>query len=275
VRLKTFVESSRRVAHLSPAFSVLPAVRLCRRRRKDWIRRACSVTSPAAAVICKHINNARYIVRLASRDPSPTPVGKAYRGPQAQAKVSDTGVGVQPLALQRGLCFIRSTARHICGSCPSTCASDWCWAGYQHAEGHRKQFLPWRRGLARDAVFCPLCSLQEGLAVESGDEARGGVGTASHLKRNRAAPCPLGCDTAGGMPISTFRRLEECFETASSGVSLYLDTFNLLPSSTCVPLVVNRGWVHPLQHGGHVVEPFRCHHGAGVDPHRTWPELRR
>jgi hypothetical protein len=126
----------------------------------------------------------------------------------------------------------------------------------------------------REAVFCLLCGLQRGLA-ESGDEARGGVGTASHLKRNRAAPCPLGCDTAGGMPISTFRRLEECFETASSGVSLYLDTFNLLPSSTCVPLVVNRGWVPPLQHGGHVVEPFRCHHGAGVDPHHTWPELRR
>jgi hypothetical protein len=142
MRPKTFVESSRRVAHSSPAFSVRP-VRLCccRRRRKDWTRKACSVTSPAAAVVaCKHINNVRCVVHLASRDPSPPLAGKAYRGPQAQAKVSDTDVGVQPLALQRWQCFIRSTARHICGSCPSTCASDWCWAGCQRAEGHRRQF---------------------------------------------------------------------------------------------------------------------------------------
>jgi hypothetical protein len=72
--------------------------------------------------------------------PLPWQARRIERGPQAQAKVSDTGVGVQPLALQRWQCFIRSTARHICGSCPSTCASDWCWAGCQRAEGHRRQF---------------------------------------------------------------------------------------------------------------------------------------
>jgi hypothetical protein len=62
---------------------------------------------------------------------------------------------------------------------------------------------------SREAVFCPLCGLQRGLTVESGDEARGGVGTASHLKRNRAAPCPLGVVTRrAGCRYPRFEGLE-------------------------------------------------------------------
>jgi hypothetical protein len=78
----------------------------------------------------------------------------------AQAKVSDTGVGVQPLALQRWPCFIRSTDRHICGRCPSTCASNWCWAGHQRAEGDRQQFHlgygDWRDDIEGGGILPPL-----------------------------------------------------------------------------------------------------------------------
>lgn len=162
---------------------------------------------------------------------------------------------------------------------PSTSASDWCRAGYQRAEGDRKQLLRTTTGYEdwRDiegSGILPLFQLQRSryccVCVESGTRY---VST-SNLKRRSVTPLPLVGNTAGGMQMSTFRRLEECFETASSGVSLYLDMFNLLPSSTCVPLVVTRGWVHPsptrvVMGPGHVVEPSRGHHGAGADPHHT------